>query len=77
DTFWEWSNYGWGIVDIAAPGVEILSSKKGGGVISMSGTSMATPHVAALLVLGALGTDGRTAIADYDGQPDYVATYVP
>src|SRR5262249_10902945 len=35
----------------AAPGVEILSAKRGGGLVSMSGTSMATPHVAGVMAL--------------------------
>jgi subtilisin family serine protease len=40
-----WSNYG-NCVDIWAPGVSILSTRRGGGVTTMSGTSMASPHVA-------------------------------
>jgi aqualysin 1 len=38
-----WSNYG-SCVDIWAPGVSILSTRKGGGTTTMSGTSMASPH---------------------------------
>jgi subtilisin family serine protease len=38
-----WSNYG-SCVDIWAPGVNILSTKRGGGTTTMSGTSMASPH---------------------------------
>ncbi|HUP60339.1 MAG TPA: S8 family peptidase [Thermoanaerobaculia bacterium] len=38
-----WSNYG-NCVDIWAPGVSILSTKKGGGTTTLSGTSMASPH---------------------------------
>jgi len=40
-----WSNYG-SCVDIWAPGVSVLSTKRGGGTTTMSGTSMASPHVA-------------------------------
>ncbi|CAN9422007.1 unnamed protein product [Alternaria alternata] len=44
DTLIEWSNYG-PRVDILAPGVEITSTWVGGGIDTISGTSMATPHV--------------------------------
>jgi fibronectin type 3 domain-containing protein len=45
DTFASFSNYG-DVVDVAAPGVNILSTSRAGGHESKSGTSMASPHVA-------------------------------
>lgn len=44
DIFASFSNYG-NVVDLGAPGVSILSTWKGGGYNTISGTSMATPHV--------------------------------
>jgi len=38
-------------VEIAAPGVDVLLAKLGGGYVRFSGTSMATPHVAAAAAL--------------------------
>jgi subtilisin family serine protease len=63
-----WSNYGLG-VDWAAPGASILSTRKGGGTTTMSGTSMAAPHAAGVLLLGSARADGL-ACSDRDAVPD-------
>jgi len=55
------SNYGANSVDLAAPGVSIYSTYKGGGYASMTGTSMATPHVAGAIALYAAAHPDATA----------------
>jgi subtilisin family serine protease len=49
-------------VEVAAPGVDILSAKLGGGYVRESGTSMATPHVSGAAAL-LWGADPRASAA--------------
>lgn len=59
DTLANFSNYGKD-VEIAAPGVCILSTWPGGGLNTISGTSMASPHVAGAAALLASVSPERT-----------------
>ncbi|GIU24893.1 serine protease [Shewanella colwelliana] len=71
DNMPSWSNFGNPPVDYAAPGVSILSLKRGGGTTTMSGTSMAAPAACAVLMLSN-GTPSTSGVAgnDQDGNPD-------
>jgi subtilisin family serine protease len=65
------SNYGNPPIDFCAPGVSILSTYKGGTLATMSGTSMAAPHVCGVLL--ATGGNPRSfddVINDPDGNAD-------
>jgi subtilisin family serine protease len=65
------SNYGATTVDIGAPGSSILSTWPQGGYYTISGTSMATPHVTGAAVLykaahpGASAAEIRSALLGY------------
>jgi subtilisin len=74
DNFASFSNYGNDVVDYAAPGVRILSTYMGGRYAYMSGTSMAAPHMAGLLLLNGrnIVTSGA-ALNDPDGSADPIA----
>lgn len=69
DTFAYFSNYANPPVDYCAPGVNILSCWKDGGYNTISGTSMASPHAAGVLLWGNPSSDGAVK-DDPDGNAD-------
>ena len=73
DPWSSFSNYGEGI-DFAEPGSSIPSTYKGGGYATMSGTSMAAPHLAGILLTKSAPASGGTVDGDPDNNPDTIGT---
>jgi subtilisin family serine protease len=71
DVFASFSNFGNPPVDFAQPGVSIRSTWLAGGYNTISGTSMAAPHLAGLLLVGAVVDDGFVS-----GDPDGIADVI-
>lgn len=71
DNWSSFSNYGNPPVDFAEPGSSILSTYKDGAYATLSGTSMAAPHAAGILLLGGIRSGG-TVGGDPDGNPDTI-----
>lgn len=72
------SNFGKTSVDLAAPGVDILSSTPGNAYQVFSGTSMATPHVsgvAALLIAQNQSLTYRQVLVRIAGSVDAAAAF--
>ncbi|HET9354601.1 MAG TPA: S8 family serine peptidase [Sphingomicrobium sp.] len=71
DKWASYSNFGNPPIDYAEPGSGIKSTWLNGGYNTISGTSMATPHLAGLLLVGG-PRNGGNVIGDPDGNPDVI-----
>lgn len=71
DTWASFSNFGNPPVDFAEPGVAVRSTWINSSYNTISGTSMATPHFAGILLQGGPANSGQV-IGDPDGNPDTI-----
>jgi hypothetical protein len=71
DFFASFSNFDNPPIDYCAPGVGVKSTWKDGGYNTISGTSMAAPHAAGVLLLGSPKTSGFVK-NDKDSTPDSI-----
>lgn len=74
DPWSSFSNFGNPPVDFAEPGSSIPSTYKNGGYATLSGTSMAAPHLAGILLTRSAPGSGGTVDGDPDGNPDPIGT---
>ena len=72
DNWSSFSNYGNPPVDYAEPGSSIKSTWIGGGYNTISGTSMATPHLAGILLQRATPLASGKVNGDPDGNADTI-----